>query len=421
MKMAANSSQFFNCSDVVTYSDGNISWINFTVNDSQHLCDAGGDDVMQAPIRAPSASLLDYVLVTLFGIICFIGLLGNALVIYVIAGNKNMKTVTNYLILNLSVADSLFLIVIPMAMTTSILKYWIFGEVLCKAYYILTCINQFTGAFTLTAMSGDRFLAVCYPIAARGLRTTKNASVALAIIWIASLVFITPIMLYAGLVQHGPYSSCTIMWPAKQRAIGIKTFTIYTLLLGFAIPVAGITVMYTLLVVRLRRPVQTIDERSKKRTRTVTKLVTLIISVFIVCWLPHWTLQVYLISAIPRSGLARYLIYLFQASTVLSYANSMVNPIIYAFTNRGFRDAFMAVFHCVSGGGGGGGQRKSRGGGGSRAAASECLSLVNKPSGKRKQQQLLLQLQNGSSADDVICAQSHQLKTSNGNNTDTNG
>ena len=154
------------------------------------------------------------------------------------------------------------------------------------------------------------------------------------------------------------------------------TYTVYTLLLGFAIPVLIITILYVLLVMKLRQPgmvTQSQDARAKKRSQAVTKLVTVIISVFIICWLPHWTLQLYLIFTIPRQGLHPYVIYLFQASTVLSYANSMVNPIIYAFTNMNFREAFMGVFHCVS-------KRPSR----DVTRATEYVSLVGNPA-KRKQ------------------------------------
>ena len=50
------------------------------------------------------------------GAILSVGLVGNMLVVYVVARYARMKTVTNVYILNLSVADSLFL-----ATTTSVL------------------------------------------------------------------------------------------------------------------------------------------------------------------------------------------------------------------------------------------------------------------------------------------------------------
>lgn len=91
---------------------------------------------------------LRLVLVTSYLVICVVGLVGNTLVVSVIAKFTKMKTVTNIYILNLSVADGLFLIGLPMIATTAILKHWAFGPLLCKVYYVLTSINMFTGTTT---------------------------------------------------------------------------------------------------------------------------------------------------------------------------------------------------------------------------------------------------------------------------------
>ena len=279
-----------------------------------------------------------------------VGLVGNGLVILVIARFAKMKTVTNIFILNLSIADGLFLLGLPMAMTTSLLKHWIFGEVLCKTYYTLTTINQFTGAFTLTMMSADRFLAVRYPLSSMNIRTPCYALVSILVIWVTSLLFMIPVILFAELIVRKPYESCQMVWPSAHAQIGQKIFLIYTLLLGFAIPVFVITCLYSLIVLKLKRTSPSLGVSAKKRSHAtkVTKLVTVIISVFILCWLPYWLFQAYLIKSIPLTKqLHPYLVYLFQACTILSYANSMVNPILYAFTNENFREAFRNAFACA--------------------------------------------------------------------------
>ena len=49
----------------------------------------------------------------LYGIVTALGVTGNSLVIYVIVSKARMRTVTNFLLLNLAVADLSFVIVIP--------------------------------------------------------------------------------------------------------------------------------------------------------------------------------------------------------------------------------------------------------------------------------------------------------------------
>jgi len=67
-------------------------------------------------------------------------------------------------VLNLSITDTLFLLGLPMIMTTAITGRWVFGAVLCRVYYALTCVNMFTGTFTIMLMSIDRFVAVWWPV-----------------------------------------------------------------------------------------------------------------------------------------------------------------------------------------------------------------------------------------------------------------
>lgn len=88
---------------------------------------------------------LTVVLVLIYLIICLVGVAGNSLVVAVVVKFAKMKTVTNIHILNLSVADTMYLVGLPMLTTTVVLRSWVFGPVLCKVYYILTSINMFTG------------------------------------------------------------------------------------------------------------------------------------------------------------------------------------------------------------------------------------------------------------------------------------
>lgn len=94
----------------------------------------------------------------LYGIVCFVGLCGNTLVIYVVVRFSKMQTVTNMYIVNLAIADECFLVGIPFLITTASLGYWPFGNIGCKAYFTSTSINQITSSMFLLIMSADRFV-----------------------------------------------------------------------------------------------------------------------------------------------------------------------------------------------------------------------------------------------------------------------
>ncbi|KAK2176187.1 hypothetical protein NP493_677g02077 [Ridgeia piscesae] len=306
--------------------------------------------VSQAVSRVRGVDPMNIIMVVVFGVICTVGIIGNGLVIFVVTRYTKMKTVTNMYILNLSIADGAFLLGLPLMMTTVLLGHWPFGSVMCKMYYMTTCINMFTGAYTLTVMSGDRFLAVCYPIVSMRYRTPRYALAAICIIWGVSCIVMLPVIMYARNVRQSHADtaaySCVIQWPAERADVGQKTFMGYTLILGFLVPVMLISLLYTLLVVRLRTTGARRDDANKSKKKKVTRLVTLIIAVYIVCWLPYWAFQIHLIAS-GGIRVARWHVHMFQVFTLLSYANSMINPLLYAFTNQAFRESFISAFRCV--------------------------------------------------------------------------
>ena len=301
---------------------------------------------------SPGLGVLEILMVTSYIFICISGLIGNGLVIYVVLRFAKMKTVTNMYILNLAVSDVLFLTSLPFLVTTTVLKYWIFGTAMCKIYFVLFSINFFTSVLTLTAMSVDRYLAVCHPVTSVNYRTTRIAFFVCLSIWSISFFIMLPIILYSTTTDNRKYKgkkTCSIMWPDDQPIPPDKAFTWYTFLLGFAIPIALISVFYASVIFRLRSvgPSKRSKER-KKSNRKVTRMVLAMISVYVICWLPYWCYQVNLTFKSPESPLlTEWQIYLFSAFTVLSFANSMINPVLYAFLSEIFRKSFLKAFKCA--------------------------------------------------------------------------
>jgi len=120
--------------------------------------------------------------------------------------------------MNLAVADVCFLVGMPFLVTTMLLKRWIFGDVMCRIFMILTSINWFTSVFTLTVMSADRYLAVCHPIRSMNYRTPLIASIVCACVWALSMAAMIPIALYSttrtihGQTEEQDFEICTIKW-----------------------------------------------------------------------------------------------------------------------------------------------------------------------------------------------------------------
>lgn len=295
--------------------------------------------------------IMTNVMLAFYVIIFVIGFIGNSLVIYVVLWYTNMKTVTNMYILNLAISDILFLVSLPFLITTTLLKHWIFGFAMCKIYFVLFSINLFTSVFTLLVMSADRYMAVCHAVTSVQYRTPTISRLVCISTWAVSFLVMLPIILYSKTVRNDAYDSetCTIVWPDGQPIPASKAFTWYTFILGFAIPVTLISIFYLSVVLRLRSvgPAKKSKDMRKSHKR-VTRMVLTVILVYITCSLPYWMFQIDLTFTPKHHILPDWKVDLFGVFTLLQFANSMLNPFLYAFLSENFRQSFLKVFTCTT-------------------------------------------------------------------------
>ena len=72
-----------------------------------------------------------------------------------------MKNTTNLLILNLAVADLLFLLVcVPATASDYILMYWPFGLTWCRTVQYIIYVTAYVSIYTLVLMAGDRSVSL---------------------------------------------------------------------------------------------------------------------------------------------------------------------------------------------------------------------------------------------------------------------
>lgn len=75
----------------------------------------------------------EWVLIGTHAVVFFIGLVGNALVCIAVYRNHAMRTVTNYFIVNLAVADFMvILICLPPTVLWDVTETWFFGTAMCR-------------------------------------------------------------------------------------------------------------------------------------------------------------------------------------------------------------------------------------------------------------------------------------------------
>ncbi|XP_050691155.1 somatostatin receptor type 2-like [Eriocheir sinensis] len=326
----------FNCS----YLSG-VEWLNGT------NC-SGGGEVFDGRLFPLLNQTVQYVTVAFLALAFLLGLCGNTLVIYVVTRFSKMQTVTNLYILNLAIADELFVIGVPFLMTTTVMEYWPFGFIMCKLYMITTSLNQFTSSLFLTIMSADRYIAVCHPISSPKFRTPMISKLVSLTAWTLSALMIVPVFMYSNILnESNGQASCNIYWPDSVGVRGYTVFTIYSFVLAFGCPVTFIFIFYTMVILKLKAVGMRNKSRKKKNHRRVTRLVLTVITVYVLCWLPYWALQLALTNSVDKQVQSRSMVILFIVSSSLSYINSAINPILYAFLSDNFKKSFLKACTCA--------------------------------------------------------------------------
>ncbi|XP_046712365.1 somatostatin receptor type 1 [Silurus meridionalis] len=284
-----------------------------------------------------SAILISFI----YSVVCLVGLCGNSMVIYVIFRYAKMKTATNIYILNLAIADELLMLSVPFLVTSSLLRHWPFGSLLCRLVLSVDAINMFTSIYCLTVLSIDRYIAVVHPIKAARYRRPTIAKMVNLGVWMFSILVILPIIIFSTSTPNSDGSiACNMQMPEPQRR-WMAVFVIYAFLMGFLFPVLAICMCYVLIIAKLRVVALKAGwQQRKKSERKITLMVMMVVTVFVICWMPFHVVQ--LVNVFEERHNATFS----QLAVILGYANSCANPILYGFLSDNFKRSFQRIL-CV--------------------------------------------------------------------------
>ncbi|KAM6972572.1 somatostatin receptor type 3 [Aplochiton taeniatus] len=299
-------------------------------NDTWRNSSGGGDPGGFQP------SVAGVLIPVIYAAVCVVGLVGNTLVIHIVLHYTRSESVTNIYILNLAIADELFMLGLPFLAVQNALLSWPFGSLMCRVVMTVDAINQFTSIFCLTVMSIDRYLAVVHPVRSSWWRRPRVAKAVNATVWAVSFVVVLPVVVFANVLKDD--GNCSIVWP-EPAEVWKTSFIVYTSTVGFLCPLLVICLCYLLIVVKVRssgKRVRVTSSRRRKSERKITRMVVVVVAVFVLCWLPFYVLNIVNLAVI-LPGEFRGL-YFFVV--VLSYANSCANPILYGFLSDNFKRGF---------------------------------------------------------------------------------
>nr|XP_039249869.1 somatostatin receptor type 5-like isoform X1 [Styela clava] len=299
-----------------------------------------------------------------------IGFLGNSLVLYVSCFlTKKAKSAVDIFVGNLALADLALLTTLPFWATTHMIEgVWVFNDIGCKIMSFLTHLSMFASIFFITAMAIDRYMVVvkAVKVRAKSLRTVSRAVCSCVTIWSFAVVLSLPAFVLRRAITNNNKTYCSWKYPSGTSDLWWALHIVLRNIIGFIVPVVIICRCYCVIVAYVKSRASSFNQLpgiqrncrdggvKNKQQQHVTRLVTTIIVAFVICWLPNqisnFCHSLFHFRVIPRPSTMRgnQYVYIFHViTTVLSFCNSVINPMIYS-TSPSHRMHLKTLFRCIN-------------------------------------------------------------------------
>ncbi|KAM6953929.1 LOW QUALITY PROTEIN: adenosine A2c receptor [Aplochiton taeniatus] len=285
-------------------------------------------------------------------LIAVLSTVGNLLVCTAVGLNRKLRTVTNYFLVSLAVAD---VCVGALAIPCAILTAWA-----CRATNLALCLLMLSvlimltqsSIFSLLAVAVERYVAIFQPFRYHTLMTPRNALLVILVTWLlAFLIGLVPLMGW----HKTPATSGYCLFVVVVDMTYMVYFNFFACVLA---PLVVMFLIYAQIFVTVKRQVRRIasEQRAgisasegqakaaasvRREMKTATSLF-LVLFLFTVCWIPLHVINCFLLLC-PHCPVPLELL---LTAIILSHANSAVNPFLYAYKMRAFRETFKAIFLC---------------------------------------------------------------------------
>ncbi|CAH1269392.1 CCKAR [Branchiostoma lanceolatum] len=322
-----------------------------------------------ADVHIPIAAFLS--------VLCVCGILGNLLVIVVMI-RKKQKLSSSFFILNMAIIDGVAsAILIPLEVKSSLTMFNLFPNVeTCRLFKWFECAAMLTSTFITVAIAVDRYLAICRPFkyASSQIKAATRARIAAASSVALGMVLPLPILpCYEFFNVNDQINFCELKYEGVAKYF-VAWYQPVIVLLCVIIVIVLYTIVY-LDIRRTRRRLSTkvgaavgsnsrrpssiqnfqVEKLTKKRPslsplgagnnyRTV-KLFVLVTFVFFFTWLPYCILNLNLGYLFLKTT-TQLSINVFEVVSKLYLLNFILNPFIYAFVNKSFRQDCKQLFTC---------------------------------------------------------------------------
>lgn len=308
----------------------------------------------------------------LFGVIFLTALVGNVVVFAAPWRNKRLRTFSYSLISILALGDLISTLGLPFTLATEQLdSNWIFGELLCQ---ILNPTQVVCGMVTTnvhTAIAIDRFVSTAYPFKGKPRRVVTW--LILAIIWLSAFLCSLPAYITRRLETYTMKNGhdlhlCIEVFPALKYQ---NVYSVFLFLVNYVIPIIVMSILYTKVVILLRKTKQnrrvSVNRSTSRKTgspaeaqtyrqeifhthtrveRKFIRMVFVIMIVFVLCYLPYQVM--FLLMDFNVATDSEYAFIFFDYAYLITWIPNALNPICYGAMDRFYANAFIKLFAIFS-------------------------------------------------------------------------
>lgn len=192
---------------------------------------------------------------------------------------------------------------VPLLAVDVYMNQWQFGIVLCKLVYtfegsfthtkliivLIKGVNKSLSPLVLTALSVDRYIAVCRP-SFYWLRQTKFALLLIGFCMVISLFFIAHININT---QISMMELDSIKQVPKCMLNMSSVFDLLQAIICYALPFIFICSVYLAILRRLYQHTRNSTVGTGISLKRVVICSVLVVAFYFICWTPYWLLRVH--------------------------------------------------------------------------------------------------------------------------------
>ncbi|XP_069810688.1 C-C chemokine receptor type 6-like isoform X2 [Dendropsophus ebraccatus] len=278
-----------------------------------------------------------------FSFIFLFGLVGNILVVITFSCYKKRKTMTDIYLLNMAIADILFICTLPF-WAVYYYDQWIFKDFMCKLVRSIYAINFNCSMLLLACVGIDRYVAIVQATRSFRFRTMALTykRVLCFSLWMISAVLSTITYIFSECyTTNGNRLACEARYPDYLEASKWKLAVLAVeISAGFLIPFSIMVFCYVSIIKTL------LQAKNSQRHKAIN-VVVIVVIVFLACQLPYNVILVKKAAKLTDQKPScqerisdSYWLFL---TRTLAYCHCCLNPVIYAFIGVKFRNYFLKI------------------------------------------------------------------------------